>query len=224
MLRFLPDTARDYIYDATEYVSDTARSVARRVSAYIEPIPTAPTSPETVWKYYEYPRFVPKDSEEEELRRQIDLIDFLKVPANRALLDDHNNNNYLHKYVLCALHQADKSPAFEKQLPGLGLDLMTIYGCRSQHDRHIINHYTNTVRGNPRDGLFATALKMIEQDSENEHTLRAALKNPLSLLRLALEEHRLPASYKAISGHNPDTISELNELLRQREHKRISKP
>lgn len=187
-----------------------------RGSAMLTSLPPPEGASSTVWKFKHFPLFVPKENVEEELKRQAILLDFFVSPTTRMSLDKPREQHYLHAYVLCALHQARVKPATVQHCPHLGLDLIVLYGQRSNHDNFVIEHYRSEFYGAHRDSLFYNAIKVCDKDVEMEERLLEALDNPDSLLHQALRDHRLPISYKALTGTNPDTIRELKHVLTQR--------
>lgn len=171
------------------------------ITRALRPLPSAPKTRDTIWKYScEY--FLPVVGMAEDFREDR-LFSLFRNPEKRSQVN--------HKHVLCSLYH-----------PGIGLDLIVIYGIRSKYDSYVIDHYAFSWDGLSRDRLYDTVLKAIETDYDAEIYIRATLNNKDSLLYKALEDHRYQISGPAVIGNNPDTLSKLQNYLRQRQLNRIN--
>jgi hypothetical protein len=185
------NAAVDTITAVATPVLETAYSAATTVASWVRPLPAG--SP-TMWKYGNFQTIAQNQVET--------LLRLFKDSAERRKLSDH--------HILCALHH-----------PGFALDLFVVYDQKGIHDELVINHYVHW-RGNNRDRLFLSICTMIEKEPAfYEPLIRQQLENRDSQLFQALHGHRFNYSYPAIGGLKPETLMQVNNLLREIELNRI---
>lgn len=129
--------------------------------------------------------------------------------------DENWRKNITADQVFCALHH-----------PGIALDLILLYDIKTKHDEEVLRAYGDWT-GASRDRLFDTLCRAIQradrpaQNTTYEDFIATSIAlKPNTLLYKALHEHRYWLSPPAAIG-KPDTLTRLNEYMRERKIKRI---